>query len=178
MNLSEISFPVFKLRNRPPETSGTVSYYISERFNQDNAEYKKTVYIVDDTSIDEPTLSRRRLVLMQQGVKLLKISAAIYFLADLIKQSTSTQYWIDSTGKIFKYKKTTRAKLKFYRVEAIYPIKGLGAVIQVQNLPQRFKVLFYPSQELTWAGVLEWDHGQRVLYGLYPTQHNETWRLV
>jgi hypothetical protein len=179
MNLAEISFPVFKLRSTPPETQEGVSYYVSETFNKDTAEYSKKVRFVDDTTIDKPTLSLRRLAMQQQGIELLPISTAIYFLADLVKQSNRKVWWIDSVGKIFCYKKTQKARLKFYPVEQIYPLPGLGAVVVVKGVAQRFKVLFAPrANEAKWAGILEWQLGQKILYGLYPVQHKETWRLI
>lgn len=179
MNLAEISFPVFKLRDRKPEIAGTVTYYINENFNKDSAEYTKCIYFVDDTSLAEPTLSQRRLRLETEGVPLLKITVAIYFIADLIKSTKSTTWWIDSMGKVFQYKKTKKAKLVFLPVENIYPLPGLGAVIQVQGVPQRFKVLFMPgANEAKYAGVLELGPAQKILYGLYANYHNTTWRLV
>jgi len=86
-------------------------------------------------------------------------------------------WFIDSVGRVFQYKKTTRAKLRFYKVKTVLPVNGIGAVIEVEGLPQRFKVLYRPVDNHAWAGVLEFS-GIKFLYGLYDQYYKETWRLV
>jgi hypothetical protein len=56
-------------------------------------------------------------------------------------------------------------------------VGGIGAVIEVDGLPQRFKVLFRPIHNNSWAGILEINK-LKFLYGLYDKQHAETWRMI
>lgn len=175
--MSEIHFPVFQLTSRPPQEVGGIVYYLNESFNQDNAQFSQTIRIVDDRNLPFETLSRRRLQIVADGGALYPIRRAIYFLGDFIKLVRTNVWFIDSTGRYFQYKKTTRAKLRFYKVQNIFPLTGGGAIVQVQSLPQRFKVLFKPKENLTWAGVLELNK-VNILYGLYPEKYPDTWRAI
>lgn len=177
MKLQEISFPVFRLKQeRPLERDGLV-YYVSESFNLDTAESKQTVRLIDDKNLEFDTLSRRRLEIAKAEGVLYPIKYAVYFLGDFVKLNKPGVYWIDSAGKYFQYEKSTRAKLKFYEIENIFPLEAMGAVIQVRGLPQRFKVLFKPSSKIAWAGILDVNK-MKILYGLYEQPHKETWRKI
>lgn len=177
ITLTEINWPVFQLTSRTPITENGVTYYITESYNKDNNTYKENKRIIDDKNIKEPTLSRRRLRLEVQKANLYKIKKAIYFIGDFIKLASPKTWFIDSSGRVFQYKKTTRAKLRFYKVKNIFPVAGIGAVVEVHGLPQRFKVLFRPVDHNMWAGVLE-INGLHFMYGIYDQQYKETWRLV
>lgn len=178
MNLMEISFPVFKLGNKQPTREGSLIFYTTESYNKTTEVYKERVKIVDDTSIDQPTLSRRRLKLAaDDNTTLFPIRTAVYFLGDLVKLGGVGTWWIDSLGTVFEYKKTTRAKLKFYKLEKCFTTQGMGAVVQVCGLPQRFKTMFLPKMEERWCGVLECE-GMHIFYGYYTQPHKETWRMI
>lgn len=133
--------------------------------------------IVDDKSIPAATLGRRRLLLEQEGVSLYKIKLALYFLHDLIKVAKQTSWFIDSQGVVFQYKKSTRAKLTFHKIEKIIPVEGMGCIVQVQGLPQRFKCLFRPQPDQEWAGILRWGLGY-LIYGFYEHALKPSYRKV
>lgn len=63
MNLEKIVWPVFRLSEREPQRENGVIYYATEYTDLDSNQSTGTLRIVDDTNIDKPTLSRRRLVL-------------------------------------------------------------------------------------------------------------------
>ncbi len=177
MNLLEISFPVFKLNaGKPIEESGVV-YYESESYNRITDTTSIKLKIVDDRNIPLPNLSLRRLSLIKQRQPVYNINLAVYFLGDLIKLSKPKTWWIDTQGKVFEYKKSQRAKLRFYKLDKCFTTQGMGAVIQVCGLPQRFKSMFLPEQSDTWCGILEWNK-IKIFYGYYKEQHKETWRLI
>ena len=175
--MTEISWPVFQLTSRVPQTENGVTFYATESYNRDTAEYTQRIRVIDDKKLPGDTLSRRRLQLQQTAADVYKIKRAIYFVGDFIKLATTKMWFIDSVGRVFQYKKTTRAKLRFYKVKNIFPVSGIGAVIEVEGLPQRFKVLYRPVDNHAWAGVLEFA-GIKFLYGLYDQCYKETWRLV
>lgn len=177
MRLQEISFPVFKLKNEKPLESSGLVYYLQESFNTDTAEYKRTIKIVDDRNVAHETLSRRRLDILANGGQLYPIRRAVYFLGDFIKLNGSGTWWIDSVGNVFEYKKSRRAKLRFFEIKQVWPLDTMGAVIEVHGLPQRFKTLFKPEFGVRWAGILDFDRN-KILYGLYKEKHSDTWRLV
>lgn len=174
MNLSDISFPVFKLRKQRPEVEAGVIFYAG--VNQSGEEY---ISIVDDSSLPQLTLGSRRLMLAIQEKPLAKVSSAIYFLGDLIKVGTAGIWFIDNTGKLFEYKKQRVAKLKFHKIERLIPIASGGLIVLVMGIPTRFKTLFNPPAfNFKYAGILELNSKAFILYGLYEEKPEDTWRKV
>lgn len=177
MNLSEINFPVFKLKNTRPSTEGGLVFYRNESIDLDNAESKVKIRVVDDATVEGKTLGMRRLKLKLAKVPLYHIKVTIYFLGDLVKLAKSSSWFIDSSGKIFQYKKTTRAKLHCKKISKVFPLKGLGSVIEVQGLSTRFKTIFKPTDSEEYAGIIEYPGGV-FLYGLYEKPFATTWRKI
>jgi hypothetical protein len=178
MNLSEISFPVFRLGTNKPIEEGDLLYYSKEYVNIDNMETKASFRIVDDKSVPGANLGLRRLNIKASHPKLLyPMRTAFYFLGDLIKNAKSSTWYIDTTGKVFQYKKTTRAKLTCHKIEQVLPVSGLGAVITVEGMTQRFKCLYSPSKEQRFVGLLNLGMG-RILYGFYEEQFKQSTRAV
>lgn len=176
MNLQEISYPVFKLRNGKPSEYNSVLFYAYENVD-DEGEIQTVVRILDDRNIDNPKLSMRRLVLKAKGEKLFKLNKAIFFLGDLIKLAKKGQWFIDSDGKIFEYVKTTRCKLKYHKITKVIPVQTGGAIIEVEGLASRFKSLFYPEKTMLFAAILHFQMAP-VLYGFYEQKFDDSWRLV
>lgn len=177
MNLEKIVWPVFRLSEKEPQREGGVIYYATEYTDLDSNENTATLRIVDDTNIDKPTLSRRRLVMLVQGVQLFPIRQALYFLGDLLKQAKSTTWFIDSSGTLFQYQKTRRARVIVRRITKVLPTEGLGAVIELEGIAHRFKTVFKPDADAEYAAVLQCGLGY-IFYGLYRDKPNESWRMV
>jgi hypothetical protein len=133
--------------------------------------------IVDDKSIDRPTLGQRRLQALSSGAKLQKIGKALFFLGDLIKIAKRSTYFIDSNGRIFQYRKTARAKLHFRKLTQVIPITTGGAILEIEGIPSRFKCLFHPKTLERYAGVLETGKSY-ILYGLYEQPYKSSWRMI
>lgn len=153
-----------------------VVLYSRQYLLEDNQE-KSVYYIVDDSTIAAPTLAKRRLVLLSQGIRLKPIGRAVFFLGDLIKVATSTTWFIDSAGAVFKYKKSSRAKLTFKKIKKQQNIPTGGAILELEGIPSRFKCLFAPRDHEIYAGVLQMGLGY-ILYGVYDTKYDDTWRMV
>ena len=177
MNLEKIVWPVFRLGEREPQQDNGVIYYATEYTDLDTSENTGTLRIVDDTNIDKPTLSRRRLELLIQEVQLFPIRQAIYFLGDLLKIAKNTTWFIDSTGILFQYSKTRRARIVVRRITKVLPTEGLGAVIEVEGIAHRFKTVFKPDADAEYAAVLQCGLSY-IFYGLYKDKPNESWRMV
>ena len=177
MNLEKIVWPVFRLGEREPQQDNGVVYYSTAYTDLDTSEHTATLRIVDDTNIEAPTLSRRRLELLVQEVKLFPIRQAIYFLVDLLKIAKNTTWFIDSTGILFQYSKTRRARIVVRRITKILPTEGLGAVIEVEGIAHRFKTVFKPDADAEYAAVLQCGLSY-IFYGLYKDKPNESWRMV
>jgi hypothetical protein len=177
MNLDKIVWPVFRLGEKEPHRENGVVYYSTEYTDLDTNERTATLRIVDDTNIEAPTLSRRRLKLLTQQVPLFPIRQAIYFLGDLLKVAKTTTWFIDSQGHLFQHKKTTRAKLVVCKIKNVFPTDGLGAVIELEGIAHRFKTTFKPDDDAQYAAVLK-SGLTYIFYGLYKDKPAETWRLV
>lgn len=174
ISLQEISYPVYKLPDKPNVDDGVI-YYYSEQEKGDITISK--LLIVDDDNIEGDTLAARRLKILAGGTKLYRLSNAIFFLGDLIKLATPQTSFIDSKGKLFAYKKTSSAKLKFYKIKKVIPIPTGGAIIEVEGIPARFKVLQTPSDDIRCAGILLYGMSY-ILYGLYNYTPEDTRRMI
>lgn len=177
MNLAEINWPVFRLGEHKPEQESGCVFYSKEYIDNDTEETRRGLRLVDDQSYVGKTLGIRRIAMKADNNPMFPIKTAIYFLADLIKVAKQTTWFIDNSGKVFQYRKSTRAKLTFHKIKQILPGTGMGAVIEVQGLSQRFKCMYHPKPEQAYVGILRWGLGY-LLYGFYTEQHKPTYRLV
>jgi hypothetical protein len=175
--LQAITWPVFKLSDKQPSRNNGLVFFHTEYLNENNST-SLTLKIVDDINLPQKTLGLRRLALQKDpSVTLHKISTAIYFLADLIKLAKATTWFIDSSGKVFQWKKYTRAKLVTKKIKKVLPADGIGCVLEVDNLSQRFKSLQRPQDFHQYAVFLVINH-MYFLYGLSETTRKDSWRLV
>ena len=152
-------------------------YFYTEYLDETN-DTSLTIKIVDDASLPQKTLGLRRLVLQKDPkVTLHKISTAVYFLADLIKLAKATTWFIDNSGKVFQWKKYARAKLTTKKIKQVLPADGVGCVLEVEGLSQRFKSLQRPQDFHQYAVFLVINR-MYFLYGLSETTRKDSWRLV
>ena len=177
MNLAQIVWPVFRLGEHRPQQHAGVVFYSKQYIDKDTATITTGLRIVDDTNILGSSLGQRRLKLKQSKVRLFHIKTAIYLLKDLIKLSKQTTWWIDSSGLVFQYKKSTRAKLTCKRITKLIPAQVVGCIVEVEGLSQRFKLMYHPQNGEQWAGILQWGLSY-LLYGIYTEPFKNTYRLV
>ena len=175
--MSQVSFPVYRLTKNKPLKEDGVLYYCNEYFDVDTAEYHKVVSIVDDLSIKEESLSRRRLRAKALGAPLYPLRKAIFFLGDFIKMAKSGYWFIDSNGKLFTYTKASRVKLTFRKIKKVIPTKSTGSIIEVEGIPHRFKTLYIVKESMRYAGILE-NGPIYILYGVYDQKYRDTWRMI
>ena len=176
MNLAEINFPVYRLSKQPKSHEG-ILYFLTESYDPDTNTFSQSIRILDDKSIEAETLSRRRLILKEDGAPLYPLRKAIFMLGDFIRLNKPSCWWIDSSGKLFSYRKSERVKLRFYKIKNIMPAKGTGAIIEVHGIPQRFKTIFNPDKTHTHAGILEIGR-MKVLYCTSDGYIKDSWRKV
>jgi hypothetical protein len=177
MNLTDITFPVYRLLNKPPEWKNDMLVYENTYMHIDTAnEYTHTKIV--DAKIPGQTLSRRRLHMEAKGMPLYPLKKAAFFLHDFIKLAGNGYYFIDSVGKLFKYKKSKSCRLIFRKVTRIIPSESSGSIVEVQGLPQRFKTLVNLSNSYgLWAGLLEYN-GTWLFFGVYNEQYRDTRRMI
>jgi len=175
--LQEITWPVYKLSDKEPTQYDGLVFFHTEYVDETNIS-SLTIKIIDDKNLPQKTLGLRRLALQKDPkIKLHKISTAIYFLADLIKLAKATTWFIDNSGKVFQWKKYTRAKLTAKKIRQVLPADGIGCVLEVEGLSQRFKCLHRPESFQEYA-VFLLINKMHLLYGLSETATNDSWRLV
>ena len=175
--LSEIHWPVFKLGEKQPNQESGLVYYYTHYVDEMNHE-SATVRVVDDTSVPGLTLGMRRLRLKTDPkVTLFPIRTAIYFLADLVKLAKSTSWFVDNSGRVFHYEKSTRAKLTTKRIKQVLPAGGIGCVFELHGIPNRFKAMQRPGEHEQYARVLQLGMGF-IFYGFCETHKPDSWRMV
>lgn len=173
MNLNEIVFPVFQLGQKPLEEGGVLFFAFKKETKEEDFEVIK---IVDDKNLTGKTLGERRLKAEANGATLFNLKYAIYFLGDLIKISRASVWYIDSHGKLFQYKKSTRVPLVFKKVKKL--INGNGVhLVEVEGYNTRFKTLLAPNLQYKWAGILHTTFGP-ILYGLFDREYKSTFRKI
>ena len=176
-SLAQIAFPVYKLRTSKPNFDEGVHYYYYEKYDEETDRINVILRVLDDKTVEGETLARRRLMLTASGVPLYKIKHSIFFLGDFIKVAQASIWFIDSLGRIFNYKKVSRAKLKCHRISKLFHVKTGGAIIEVEGISTRFKSLFPPNLDEKYAGILHLNKSL-ILYGYYTQPYEDTWRLI
>lgn len=174
IELKDIVWPVFRLGEREPMQMQGLVFYHKEYLDPENVIYNTNYRIVDDRNIAQSSLGLRRLQIKEN---LFPIGTAVYFLQDVIKLAKSTTWFIDSQGKVFQHKKIRRAKLTTHRIKQVLPAQGIGCVLELVGLPERFKSLQVPKEFEVYAGVLSYK-GKNLLYGYYDEPIKNTWRKV
>lgn len=174
--LEEIVYPVFFLGAEQPKFIDGVAFYARRYIDEDRNE-TGSISIIDDKNIPALTLAKRRLKLLAMEVKLKKLGKATFFLGDLLKLTKPALWFIDSSGKVFRHTKSKRAKLEFKKIKQLHVIPTGGAIIEVEGIPSRFKSLYAPQLGEQYAGVLKLGM-QYILYGVYDTKHQDTWRMI
>lgn len=175
MELSNITWPVYWLGNIDLKHGNSIVYIEKEYLDKTTLEIHVDQLIIDDTSRKGDTLGKRRLQMLDS--KLFSINKAIYFLTDLVKLANSKTWFIDNTGKTFIYKKTIRAKLTCHRIKNILPGVSLGVLVEVEGIPQRFKLMYQPTDADKYAGLL-FMHNSYIIYGLYSEPFKNSYRKI
>lgn len=159
MNLKTIYFPVYQLPVQPNKEDNIV--YINEK-------------VLDNLNLPYDTLGNRRLHIEDT----FKLKNALYYLKDMIKLTKGSSWFIDSKGNYFEYRKTKKVPLVFKPITKVIPILSGGALIEVENNFNRFKVIFAPKPQERYAGLLIFSPHVYILYGLYDKQYKDTNRMI
>lgn len=176
INLSKISYPVFKIGEEIPSFEEGICFYLRQ-YKLEFGEVSTKLLIIDDTNVVGDTLAKRRLKLLENKISLKKLSNAVFFLGDLIKLANRKSWFIDSTGNVFQYKKHKMVKLTFKRIKKVITLNSGGAIIEVEGMVSRFKTLYTPKINEVYAGVLI-DGITNILYGVYSELHKNTRRMI
>jgi hypothetical protein len=158
-----------------PLTVDKVTFYAT--IHEEDGKTITNIVIVDDKNIEGDTLGLRRVSLLRDGVRMRRLSKAIFFLGDMIKLATSKTWFIDNNGMVFNYKKTQSAKLNFKRISKVIPISTGGALLELEGSTARYKSLYAPTPQEKYAGILTIG-AMSILYGVYDTKYDNTTRRI
>lgn len=177
MELQEISWPVYRLGRTNPELIDGVWMVVKEYIIAETGETIFKYRIIDDKSVEGDTLGVRRLNMVADGVRLFPIRRATYFLVDVIRGSLPEHWFVDNSGKVFKYTKKAVVPLVCKEIVKIMPnTNNIGSIIEVKGLSQRFKIAESKIHQ-QYAGLLVWGRGH-LLYNLYDEPFKKTTRYV
>lgn len=169
--LKDLQFPVYKLGSKPPDVSdGIVSYEYRREGGFD-------VRIVDNRNLEGSTLAARRLKMLANDIQLYTLSTAVFFVSDLLKLSTPSTWWIDSSGRIFRYIKTKSVRLIFRKITSKLRITT-GCLIEAEGLPGRYKSLYPPLEGQEYAGFLRVSPHSYILYGFFNDKYKDGRRKI
>lgn len=162
LDLSQIVWPIYRIKSDAEIiTDETGSYF------QDDETLARKYIVPAGTG----SLSRRRLA---TNVSLYTLDSPWYSYVDLL-HNPATRF-IDSEGKIFKYKKTEFGKLTYHKILNKVRIHG-GCVLIVEGVHCRFFLNRAPNPDEKYAGVLRVGRSF-ILYDLAERELPATRRKV
>lgn len=177
MKLETINWPVSILGRIEIKREDTISYKEVELYDKENDQLIINKYIIDDLSYNHDTLGRRRLAMKSEDKVLYPINKVLYFLSDLIKLAHPNIWFIDNSGHLFKYQKSARAYLTCHKLKNIMPSVGMGVILEIEGIVQRFKLMFRPDDNKKYVGLLRYNNSY-LLYGVYDDYFKPTHRRI
>lgn len=165
MHLTNIKFPIYAIGAYEKLWEENLILYLQA--NDDK------IYIVDNKNLAGETLGERRFRISKEDRY--KFVGTIFNIYQLI--NSKRKVFIDSVGKVFRYKRTKRADLLYRKIKKVKRIedKGYLAYIEGISAPIIIPALFYTKQ--LYAGVLVYN-GSYILYELTDEAKEDTWRKI
>lgn len=157
-NIESIVFPIYKLpSDNIMEIDGLV-------FLEDG--------ILDDKNMPGKSLGMRRLQTPRKD-ELFKLKKGVNSIEGLL----SYNYWIDSSGRIFIYKKTKSCDLKYYLIKKVER-KETASVVWFYNLQIPFEIRRPPPRSAAYARILFFSGTPWLIYAFTETSGKDTKRMV
>jgi len=169
MDISTIVFPLYKLRSHLSIEKNPLGIVKITTI--------KGTYILDDQSLDGDFQTRRvKMYSEYSDEKIYKLKEKVIYLRHLVKYKSGT-FFVDSTGKIIKYKKSSRLyPIKSKRIERKI-IKENWTNIYVAGLEIPFVVGHALTYKTKYASIMYTDWGP-FLYDLTSKQHEVYLRKI
>jgi len=171
VKLTDINYPIFPIRGH---------YRVFSEHKIDFVETHLRTWILDNKNLPGPTLAARRFKIQDPY----PLKPAIFNLAQLLKytETPSTGIYIDTLGKIFKYKKTKRHKLVYKKVLKHW-VEGTNVVFELKDISSYIHVdvgvlnKYKGFDEQFYLGVIYY-HGGWIFYDTSEHKKKDTWKKI
>ena len=167
--LANVTFPIYKIRSfLDIETNPLAQVLITTI---------KDTYILDDLAYNG-NLEERRLKIKEEcpRYKLYRLKERVLYLRQLVKYKSGSTF-IDITGKIFKYKKSSG----LHMVDSVYILKSRPSdgwtILYLQGIEIPFLVAHRVNSKVKYASLMHTDQGP-LLYDLTSEYHDPYRRKI
>ena len=126
---------------------------------------------VDNQLYEGDTLGQRRLNMLSSKIELYPLKLAIYSLGELLKVATPTQWFIDSKGYLFVYKKTHYVPVVYKEIATYNKASAFETVIVLKDSPPVYKSLYPPADNERYAVFLQISPKALLFFGYSETKH-------
>lgn len=167
--LSKMKFPLFKMRAFEEITTNGFGHIVVVTNNNK--------WVLDDPSIDEPDYFRRRIIMKSRKYELYPLYEKVDNISQLMKYKSGT-YFIDRSGKYFKYKKGNKYyNLNYWKIKKRLYDPNRGSMVFVKGLPMPFYFATRVPFNYKYLGLLNVDGGFLV-YDLSEEKKDDTRRKL
>lgn len=164
LNLFDIKFPVYSLPK---------SY--EKLWTKYNVTYLETIhdtYVLDNKNMPGDTLGKRRAHI--NNSKLYNPRHVYQNISQFLHSKTNV--FIDTLGRVFKYKKTNMVPLKYHKIKDIHRLESGECELELDvNFP--IKVTCRVAYSIICVGLLHTKWGY-ILYSLEEEMQNDTRRKI
>lgn len=165
MLLKDIKFPIFAI--------GSYSKFWSENnilYLQSDSDI---IYKIDNKNLPFETIGKRRLFIKQK--ERYKFVGTYFTIAQMVR--SNKKLFVDSNGKVIKYKKTQRVPLIYREIISRKSIEGKGYLIRVKGITAPFllSASIYNCQK--FIGLLNYNDDY-LIYELSNEKKADTWRKI
>ncbi len=162
--IKRITFPVFKIEKEPEQQNDSS---LTDGLLLWNGQ------VIDDRNMPGDTLGQRRL--QSPFTNLVPLRNCYLDHLGLIKSPEAM--YIDTTGKIFVYKKTKFMKLVYYKIKRV-DRKETHSLLWVQGIKRPFTIPRPPHPAMQWVGLLHLGPLPWFLYEYSETRKKDSRRKI
>lgn len=149
LNLFDIQFPIYSI---------TRTYKrIWVEMNVTYIETESGIYLLDNKNVQGDSLGKRRLRIQNDMYKLYKPRKVLHNISQLVNSKEAI--FIDTTGVVFKYKKTEMVPLKYHKVTSITEAEDGECILEVPKLNYSYKTACRYAYGINFIGLLHTKYG-------------------
>ena len=164
LNLFDIVFPVYSLPK--------VYEKIWEKYNVTYMETIYGTYVLDNKNMDGDTVGKRRLQI--NNSQLYRPRHVYYNIPQFLHSKTNV--FMDSLGRVFKYKKTKMVPLKYHKIKSIHRLNSGECELEL-DINFSVKVNCRLAYSVQYVAVLHTKWGY-ILYSFSEFEKPNTRRKI